>query len=188
MTAPFYSASLRPVPADDMSALYALRDHLLEMVQTEMGARNTDYWIGPTIFEADGPRIYFPESMTVGIQLSEGARAYWPTAVFETAHEVVHMLNPVKHPTTWFEEAVATDCGLRCALSLSGIAIPTPGNWRIAVDVLRRAFPDTVGTARAVREQFGAFSMVTAHGLSSRYPDRDPRDLQVLAQEFKWLN
>ena len=56
-------------------------------------------------------------------ELSRASECYWPTVVFEMAHETVHLLNPVPGNANNLEEGVAVAFSLRVQPSY-GICYP----------------------------------------------------------------
>jgi hypothetical protein len=178
------TADFAAPPAESLADAYELRDEMLALIEAELGPRDASYALAPFEFRPDGPYIEFPASLTAGIVLSPGAARYWPTFIYETAHELVHLLNPVPFETTWFEEAVAMDVQLRLTPLLCGIDIPGYGPWQHALEILRRTFESPAVEARRVREHCGAFANVTAEQLTALYPSANVADLAQLGSVF----
>jgi hypothetical protein len=178
------TADLPAPPGESLVHAYDLRDQMLALIESELGPRDASYDLAPFVFQPDGPYIHFPAAMTAGIVLSPGAAHYWPTFIYETAHELVHLLNPVPFETTWFEEAVAMDVQLRLTPLLCGVDIPGYGPWQRALEILRRTFESPAVEARRVREHCGAFANVTAEQLTALYPSADVADLAQLGSVF----
>lgn len=69
--------------------------HLLRDAQEKFGARNLEYTPIGIEFHGDYPQTWFPENCgNVSILLSEKSRSQPRRALFQLAHEVIHILSP----------------------------------------------------------------------------------------------
>jgi len=84
-------------------------DQLADAAEVLYGPRDRSYELIGVRFEARGPLIFYPAGKQVEVILSEAAKVYRPTALFEAAHEAVHLLAPTggSHATV-LEEGLAT--------------------------------------------------------------------------------
>jgi len=95
-------------PEDDPTALWQLQQFLMTECQTRFGNRNIIKTLCQPIFRGDGPIVInTPQLDGAFAALSNNARQYWPTTLYELAHETVHLLNPVEGYTNYLEEGFA---------------------------------------------------------------------------------
>ena len=82
----------------------------LREAERRFGERNTKWTILGIEFFGDIPQIWFPyNEKLVSIILTDAASADPNEALFEIAHEVIHLLEPtIRSPTSVFEEGLAT--------------------------------------------------------------------------------
>jgi hypothetical protein len=94
-------------PRDFSSLLCELQKELLAEAQLRYGTRDTYVSVRCPKF-GDGPRLYYnPNDNEAFAILGECAADYWPAAVQELSHEVIHMLDPALGHTNYLEEGVA---------------------------------------------------------------------------------
>src|SRR5882724_13157884 len=90
---------------------YTLVSHLsdiLDDVERRFGPRDEAFTILGVEFGVGNPQIWFPSGRKhVAIQLGAAARLNVNEALFQVAHECVHLLNPVRAASV-LEEGVAT--------------------------------------------------------------------------------
>jgi len=87
---------------------YALK-YLVE-AETLYGTRTNDFvYMGLELNEAGPPKIWYPWNNYVVIQVSQSTANDTRQAIFQIAHEVIHVLSPNGQPTTNnLEEGLAT--------------------------------------------------------------------------------
>lgn len=87
---------------------YALK-YLVE-AETLYGARTNDFeYVGLELNEAGPPKVWYPWNKYIVIQVSQSTANDTRQAIFQIAHEVVHVLSPNGQPTTNnLEEGLAT--------------------------------------------------------------------------------
>ena len=148
-----------------------------------LGPRSTAYQIGHPIFVGGGPRLRFrPDGMGVCAELSLNAATYWPTLVFELAHETIHLLDPVQGYTNAFEEGIATEFQLWVAPALSGVEMPiTVPAYTEAQDQVRSLGISPFEAAHQVRLRCGALSRASANDLNVLFPSTHPSTRDKLA-------
>jgi hypothetical protein len=161
----------------------ALQLELLVKAEQDLGTRSTNYSIGEPRYDQDGPRLRFSsDRLAVWAELSLNAAGYWPTLVFELAHETVHLLDPVQGHTNFLEEGIATAFQLLVAPGISGIEIPVM--FPIYLDALRlvESLPvSPIEVGRLVRARWGALAMVSMAQLQAIFPASDLAILEKLA-------
>lgn len=87
---------------------YALK-YLVE-AETLYGARTTDFvYMGIELNEIGPPKVWYPWNKYIVIQVSQSTSNDTKQAIFQIAHEVIHVLSPNGQPTTNnLEEGLAT--------------------------------------------------------------------------------
>lgn len=106
--------------------------------------------------------------------LSPYAGEHWENMVYQLAHELVHLLDPLKRPpdgpgATWFEEAVATSFALKY-LRLLGRRVWEPsGDYEYAYACIKEAGPNHLYVAGQLRRQFGHLSNIPADALKNAF-------------------
>ena len=95
-------------PVDDPLALWALQLELLGQAETLLGPKDQSKKVYQPQFTDHGPNLRnTPNRDGAFVELSRAAETDWAEAVFEMAHETVHLLNPVAGYTNNLEEGVA---------------------------------------------------------------------------------
>jgi len=98
----------RPDLPESASALWSLQNHLLNQAERLLGSRDLSKKIYRPSFHQDGPILINTASKDGAfVALSQNAAGYWPTVVYEMAHETIHLLDPTVGYTTWIEEGTA---------------------------------------------------------------------------------
>jgi hypothetical protein len=170
-------------PESEQSTLWLLQTELLDVAQDLLGERDMTKRIYPPSFHPTGPRLRNTPNLDGAFaELSPNAAGYWPTALYEMAHETVHLLDPTVSYTNWLEEGVAVSFSQH-ALALYGLPL-----FPISFDTYRRALElvsDLPGGpfefAKAAREVAGALNQVTFEQLAALAPSHDSGKLQLLA-------
>ena len=95
-------------PDAEPKRMRVLQSTLLALAEGFFGTRDRSFSIADPRFHERGPFLqHSSEDEHLWVELSNNAAGYWPTAVFELAHESVHLLNPVKGYTNTLEEGFA---------------------------------------------------------------------------------
>ena len=69
--------------------------HMLRTAEERFGVRDKDYSVLGIEFGESGPFIWYPGNCkNIAIQLSIGSRASERCALYELAHECIHLLTP----------------------------------------------------------------------------------------------
>lgn len=100
-----------PTPVGHSWTLTSAMGHLLAEAEGRYGARDRSFTpIGLEFTSADVPQTWFPGSREfVAIQLTESARQNPNRALFQLAHEVIHLLAPnIGITANVLEEGLAT--------------------------------------------------------------------------------
>ena len=173
-------------PREDPSSLWALQLDLLAKAESSLGMRDTTKKIYQPQFTDDGPLIRNTPTLDGAFaELSRNGESYWPTVVFELAHETVHLLDPIPGNTNNLEEgvAVAFSIGVQPAY---GVKFQQP-TMKSYIDVLQLvcALPGgPLVAGRRVRERVDRLSDATEQDLRTLFPRIDEEVLNKLAARF----
>jgi hypothetical protein len=160
------------IPSQQPEKVWLLQQVLLCWAEQLMGPRSEDYRICRPTFAQGGSRLRFSVDLSaVWAELSPNAAGYWPTLVFELAHETIHLLNPIQGYTNVLEEGIATEFQSIVAPALSGVQIPIPLTsyleaqadvWLLKVNAFE--------AGRLVRQRCEALGKATTAALCALFP------------------
>ena len=181
-----------PSPREDPSALWSVQLQLLRLAEDTLGSRDASKTICQPVFVDDGPHIRNTPNLDGAFaELSRNAEDYWPTTLYELAHETVHLLNPSPGIGNWLAEGIAV-----------AFAVYAQGQYnlepqRISMQSYRRALqlvsalPDgSLAAGRRIRVTCGTLNDATQSILETLFPSVDPETLTVLCKPFDrdWSN
>jgi len=174
------------VPEADPPGLWRLQQLLLEWAEQLIGQRDQSKKIYQPAFHENGPHIRNTPSLDGAfVELGRGSKVYWPTVIFEMAHETVHLLNPVAGYTNWLEEGVAVEFSIHAQqqFGLSSIQSPQSGPYHEALEMVRSLPDGTFKSAYRIREASGSLSSVTFEQLCVLFPAHNPECLRKLSEQ-----
>lgn len=118
----------------------------------------------------------------------DGASLYWPTVVFELAHEVVHLLDPIAGNGNKLEEGVAVEFSIyvQKKLGVPVVQQPTRGFCFEALSLVRMLPGGVFESARRIRHAAGPLSRVTTKALQGIYPELGIGVVRRLCQQMSW--
>ena len=198
------------VPMNDPEGLWALQLRLLRIAEDIFGPRDSSLYIYlPQLPEAnslsivtgmeicrpkftdDVPQVNFDfanNNRGVFAELSRNGERYWPTVLYELAHETIHLLAPGTLGTAnYLEEGVAVAFAIYAQLWYSIPRIHTPSEGSMYDHALRlvNALPGPLLTnASRIRQDVGRFSEVKAQDLLRLFPDIDAQLANDLTRKF----
>lgn len=174
-------------PGQDPSALWSLQLQLLELAEGVLGPRDGSRIMYQPVFADAGPNLRnTPNFDGAFAELSRSAEAYWPTAVYELAHETVHLLNPMPGNGNWLSEGIA--------VAFSGYAQRCHGmepqqvrmaSYRHALELVPELPPDPLTAARRIRDACDSLDIATCRILEKLFPSVDPTILTQLCKPFE---
>ena len=172
-------------PINDPAALWTLQQQLLSLAESVLGPRDKSKTILPPHFHDNGPHIRNTVALDGAfVELSRNAEYYWPTAVYEMAHETVHLLNPISGDANFLEEGIAVAFSI-WVQQLYGIHMePSMESYLRALKLVRMLHPDPLEAGRRIRDHAGALSGCGEHQLSELFPGVKRSVLADLASEF----
>ena len=165
--------SIRPDAADAGPTLWAIQTHLLARAEAAFGPRNQSKKIYQPAFDDKGPYLSNSKTMDGAFAiLSLSAAGYWPTVIYELAHETVHLLDPVVGITNWLEEGAAVEFAIRMTRELTQhpMAPPLDSNYATAHGLVLQLPSPIDQSLAAIRSQFGSLSAVSAEQLAATFP------------------
>ncbi|GIU41384.1 hypothetical protein [Shewanella colwelliana] len=173
------------LPKDSEVSVWALQKFLLGEAEKLVGKKANDKEVFQPTFEKDGPfirnRVQNDGAWAV---LSNNAGGYWPTALYELAHETIHLLNPVVGYTNYLEEGIAVAFSID--LSKSETAHPmSPSNkyYQRALELVQ-LLPDGVyESAKRIRIKFGSLGNADPAGLKELFPTLSTKVAKELCSE-----
>ena len=130
---------------------------MLNELETEYGLRNRSFTVLGMEFIHGAPRIWFPGNRNyIVIQLSADAMIDRTKALFQVAHECVHLLDPVVFgEASVLEEGLATNVSLRCIHRISPQYLTGDPKYDAAnqhVTALLAKYPKVI---RQLRKKYG---------------------------------
>ena len=172
-------------PGDDPPALWTLQQELLSLAESVLGPRDISKTIFQPQFDDDGPQIRNTSTLDGAfVELSRNAEYYWPTAVYEMAHETVHLLDPVPGNTNNLEEGVAVAFSL-WVQPIYGFHMETKmESYLYALKLVRMLHNNPLGAGKYIREHVGAISGCDERDLAELFPGVQRSVLTALASDF----
>lgn len=168
-------------------ALWAMQQELLKFAQNVFGSRDPSKTIYPPTFVDDGPHIRNTPNLDGAFaELSRTTETYWLAAIYELAHETVHLLNPKPGTGNWLSEGMAVAFSMR-AWQQFGIE-PQAENmpsYRRALELASELPPSALVAGRSIREACGSFNNVTTNDLVALFPDVGSATLTRLCEQFQ---
>ena len=173
------------VPDCDRIGLWRVQLELLAIAEKTLGLRDRSKEICRPVFSSQGPCIRFTlNEESVFAELSLNAAKYWPTTLYELAHETVHLLNPITGNANYLEEGVAVAFSLHVQPTYQ-ICQPVRGEaYRRAHALVSRLPGGALVAGKFVRNQLGALSSATTLNLSAMFENADIDLLSQLTTEF----
>src|SRR3990167_6713780 len=100
----------KPITSGYTWTLTSRLGSLLQLAESQFGARDKDYTILGIEFGSTGPFIWYPGNCkNIAIQLSLESLKSEHCALYELAHECIHLLSPTgKKNANVLEEGLAT--------------------------------------------------------------------------------
>jgi hypothetical protein len=159
-------------PADDPISLWALQQELLSSAQELLGSRDSSKCICQPSFGDRVPRlINTPDGGGAFAQLSDSAAGAWKFAVFQLAHETVHLLNPTVGHTNYLEEGIAFAFSLHVQPTY-GISVvgPAAGVYAEALQLVSSLPGGIFVAAKRIREVCGSLGSANVKSLVELFP------------------
>lgn len=165
-----------------------LGDMLVE-AEKFFGPRNKDYTILGIEFCESGPRIWYPKSAkNIVIQLSDEAMDSELLALYQLAHECVHLILPTGNDqSTVLEEGMAVYFSwwyLENVFHHYGKEVTNDGFYFKAGELVERMMLEDQSIFLKLREAHGENWRVTPEEIAELCPVLSPREIKVLVMSF----
>ncbi|MNB96493.1 hypothetical protein D3C76_767140 [compost metagenome] len=145
--------------------MWDLQVKLDACAQQLFGKRNPSKELLRPEFVKDGPHVRNTIKLDGGFaELSLNAAGYWPTAIYELAHETIHLLDPRPgHPlgkgASWLEEGLAVNFSIAISKAIGDQSIKVSHKkYQIANGLFTRIGGDLFHRAMEIRSRSGHFS------------------------------
>lgn len=175
-------------PDKSPSELWGLQLFLLSESENRLGVHETGKQVYQPTFSNNVPHIINTPKLDGAFAcLSDNAAGYWPTALYELAHETVHLLNPVPGFTTYLEEGIAIHFAVDMSHNHSTHP-QSPQNNAIYEEAwkLVKMLPDSPYiAAQSLREKYGALSSVKMEDILLLFPQLSNSIAVKLAETCK---
>lgn len=176
----------RPITGGFSWTLASRLGQLLLRAEAQFGARDKSFSILGVEFQDATPKIWFPGNCGhVVVQLSLAAMQDPTRALFQLAHECVHLLDPAGGRTNNLEEGVATHYALEFAKTELGVAYSTGDQKYDRVCILaRQMLSIRSDSVRELRRLCGPLRSITAANILEVCPGIALGFAQDLASPF----
>jgi hypothetical protein len=170
---------------------------ILQDAEQHYGKRDHSWTLLGIEFSSDHqPKVWYPYSKDnekfIIIQLTQKAYCQEKIAIYQIAHEVIHLLSPLGagQKSNVLEEGLATYFAIK-QLEKHHYSQPegfiATRYYRHAYDVVQQlyaVYPDTDQKIRRLRQEFTHFSVLTPKQLQQAYPKLAPQLVsRLLSQE-----
>ena len=186
---PEFNSFLILVPISDglgTSALWIVQLQLLGLAENSLGLRDSSKTIYQPAFADDGPYIRNTPNLDGAFaELSRNAETYWPTVVYELAHETVHLLNPKPGVGNWLSEGIAvafSNFALR-RFNLEPHSTDMQ-SYRRALSLVSGLAYDPLVAGRCIRAACGSLNTADQSILGNLFPGVDSEILTELCKPF----
>jgi hypothetical protein len=136
----------------------------LHTAENLYGERDKSYFLAGFEFGTTIPRLWYPgDRKHIVIQLSPEAKASFPQAIFQIAHEVIHLLSPTggAHANI-LEEGLAEHFSESYASAATGTPWhPTTAAYTVARDLVRKLLAFDSDAVRKIRKHEPCMSNFT---------------------------
>lgn len=170
--------------------MWSLQLELLSWAETLFGIRDPSRILcQPCFHNSERPEIRFTlDDSGAFAVLGCDAKRDWSYAVYQLAHETVHLLNPVKlGQANYLEEGVAVAMSLHVSriYGFSFLA-PSSSKYGKALKLVNKLPEGAILSARRIRREVGRFSAVSTEDLLKLYPPPalDPAIANALTTSF----
>ena len=174
-------------PGEDPSMLWSVQLQLLRLAEDILGPRDASKIICQPVFTDHDPNICNTPNLDGAFaELSRKAETYWPTVIFELAHETVHLLDPKPGVGVWLSEGMAVAFS-NYAQHCYGME---PQNhsmepYRRSLELVSVLPPGAPKAGRRIRDACGSLDNATQCILETLFPSVAPETLTELCKPFE---
>jgi hypothetical protein len=149
-----------PIPGGGSYTLTTYLGDFLRIAESQMGLRDSRWTIlGVEFFgwERDGavPHTWYPGNCgNIAIRLTRDVARQQPRAIFQLAHEVVHLISPSgkSNMALNLEEGFATVLGHQIALAFANFRCPVAPRYKSAYDDVRILLAKNPSAIKEIRQ------------------------------------
>ena len=183
-----YKFSNFPAEVDGV-ALWSLQNFLLSEAEKLFGEKNSDKKIYQPTFKGERPRIINTPNLDGAFaSLSNNARAYWPTTLYELAHETVHLLDPIVGFTNYLEEGFAVLFSVDMAQAYTdNPQSPKCPFYSEAWSLVSQLGASPYDAAKLIRERFGSLGAINIESMIELFPQTSKETIQKLCSECNFI-
>lgn len=176
-------------PKSDPVGLWAVQLHLLRIAEDLLGPRDPSKALWQPQFEGAGPNVRFSlDRRSVFAELSTNGESYWPTALYELAHETVHLLDPgLLGTANYLEEGIAVAFSIYAQhlYCVGRVQTPSEGSkYSLALKLVSALPGQPLLCAGRIRRDVGRFSAVTPQDLVRLFPNMNQQFANALTRKF----
>lgn len=174
------------LPSESPEGLWALQNFLLTHIEGLIGNKDPIKKIYQPVFGEGHPYICNTPSLDGAFAvLSLNAKVYWPTTLYELAHETVHLLNPKIGNANVLEEGVATIFSEEMSKRFTNHAMTSKlPSYRDAANLANELPEPFYDSIKKLRLKAGALYNVSESDICSLFPNLDVNLAQKLCSEF----
>lgn len=117
--------------------------------------------------------------------LSDASRTYWPTTLYELAHETVHILNPISGTGNYLEEGYAVLFSIDMSEEFTSHP-QEPGDeyYQEALRLIKMLDNKPYRAARMIRNKFGSLSSAKEAEMEEMFPHVPSQIIRKLCSTF----
>lgn len=179
----------QPIPGGYTWTLASRLGQMVRIAQDLYGSRDQSYTLIGVEFSEDGPQLWYPENIrNVVIQLSIACLTEPYRAMYQLAHECVHLLSPSGgRNATVLEEGLATHFQEMYVREVSGQAgwHSVMPSYKAARDTVERLLGLDREAVKRLRERQPFMPRIGADLILAMYPDIEEEEAFQLASRFE---
>lgn len=170
-------------PDASHSALWQLQLELIGRIERFLGPRDLQKRLFQPVFGTGVPCIVNTPALDGAFaRLSPNAAGYWPTAVYELAHESVHLMNPIPGHTNFLEEGIAVAFSIAMSSETGHTMSPDIPAYLEALSLVRLLPHSPLEAGRQIRLHCNALSSATEGDLVAIFPSVEESSLRRLCE------
>jgi len=175
----------RPIDGGFTWTLASRLGDFLAQAERQLGPRNRTFTILGVEFREGVPKVWFPGNCGhVIVQLGVSAMQDSNRALFQLAHECVHLLDPSPGGTNKLEEGLATHFALEVMQSLGVNYSTGDPKYDAACALVGEMLTGLPDAGRELRARYGPWKFITAQQIGEECSRILPELAQDLASAF----
>ena len=173
-------------PIESEESVWSLQQFLLKEAESLIGKKADDKIVFQPTFEDTGPFIRNrPCGDGAWAVLSLNAKDYWPTTLYELAHETIHLLNPVRGSTNYLEEGIAVAFSIHMSKKYAiDPMYPTDIHYQKSLKLVHELPDGIYKSAKKIRNKCGSLGNATVEDLMKLFPKTNLESLNELCTIF----